>query len=253
MRVKSRDFSQSACWPSRSPFSQSPIVLFAASCRTRWPFEPPSPGRYSFLQPAHVLPLRVGGATGARDPGALLAPPPVRPARCHCWRPRRPALEAPRARYRLRLWQGEAQAGVGQHEVGVGVEACQLLPQARRGCAPRVAPPPDRRPMRADVPMAALATSCIALPAPLGQDGRAGCGRATDDAVWAPAAVPVPLDHLRLAQTGPGPPARVGWGPGGLAARGLPPAAVVGMQRGALRAKPVGETQRGPRVAPASG
>ena len=58
-------------------------------------------------------------------------PDPVRRPRRHRWRPRLPALVGTCPGHRLQLWQGQAQAGVGQHEVVVYLEERQLLTQSR--------------------------------------------------------------------------------------------------------------------------
>jgi hypothetical protein len=86
----------------------------------------------------------------------------------------------------------------------IDLEERQLLTQPRFVFAHRGDPPPNRRHRLAQVQMQALDKGRIALPAPLGQDGLDGLGRAEDDAVGDPdnAPAPVPLDHLRLAQPG---------------------------------------------------
>jgi hypothetical protein len=49
-------------------------------------------------------------------------PYPIRQPRRHCRRPRLPALSGTRTGHGLELRQGHAQAGVGQHEVMIGME-----------------------------------------------------------------------------------------------------------------------------------
>jgi hypothetical protein len=84
-------------------------------------------------------------------------PNPVRQPRCHRRRPRLPALEDTRARHRLQLWQGQAQAGMGQNKIVVCVEQSQLLTQSRFVFAQRVDPTTDRRHMLAKIQMQAVA------------------------------------------------------------------------------------------------
>jgi hypothetical protein len=68
-------------------------------------------------------------------------PHSIRQPRCHRWRPRLPALDGTGPGHGLELWQGQAQAGMGQHKIVVGVEQSQLLAQSRFVFAQRVDPP----------------------------------------------------------------------------------------------------------------
>jgi hypothetical protein len=113
-------------------------------------------------------------------------PDPVRQPRCQRRRPRLPALDGTRARHQLQLWQGEAQAGVGQPEVVAYMEERQLLAQSRFVFAPRVNPSPDRRHMLTKIQIQTLGKRGVDLPPPLGQDGLDDRCRAEDDAVFDP-------------------------------------------------------------------
>jgi hypothetical protein len=75
----------------------------------------------------------------------------VRQSCRHGRRPRLPALGGTGAGHWLELWQGHAQAGVGQDKIVVGVEQSQLLTQSRFVFAQRVDPSPDGRHMLAKI------------------------------------------------------------------------------------------------------
>lgn len=98
--------------------------------------------------------VSVGDAIRLRGVFCCDCPPtphPIRQPRGHRRRPRLPALDGTCARHRLQLWQSQAHAGGGQHEVVLGVEERPLLTQPRFVFAQRVDPPTDRCDLLAQV------------------------------------------------------------------------------------------------------
>jgi hypothetical protein len=69
----------------------------------------------------------------------------------HRWCPRLPTLDGTCPGHWLQLWQGQAQAGVGQDKIMIRVEECQLLTQPRFVFTQRIDPPTDRRHMLAKI------------------------------------------------------------------------------------------------------
>jgi hypothetical protein len=104
----------------------------------------------------HLIHLCLGPRGDAIHEDFSHTPPPVRQPRRHRRRPRLPALDGTRARYRLQLWQGQAQAGVGQNKIVVRVEQSQLLTQPRFVFTQRVDPPANRRHMLTKIQIEAL-------------------------------------------------------------------------------------------------
>jgi|RhiMetdeSRZDD1v2_1073273.scaffolds.fasta_scaffold303095_2 hypothetical protein len=136
---------------------------------------------------------------------------------------------------------------MGQHEVVVGLKEPQRLAQSVFALTRRGAASPQRRYLLTQTPIEPLHKGRVDLPAAGSQDLLHRHFRAEHHAVFDLHEAPPSygFDHLRLQQLGPWHPAWLGRRASGLAPRQLHPVPIVGQQRRHVRAKAIGEKERG--------